>query len=231
MLRAASCEPVHSLAARSTQPSKPSPMRPIPLALLVFASAVQAGAQEADLIVTNARVWTGERDRPWAAAVAVRGDRILAVGDAAAVARHRTAHTRVIDGAGRLVTPGFVDNHTHFNQAGALLLGANLLDVADPAALARRVRDARDRLPAGAWITGGDWGAYEDWARNSAGRAAGGAGRARFRPTRAVVDSLTPDTPLLLNRWDRSEHLANGKALALAGLGCGQAVEGLECER
>jgi hypothetical protein len=215
-------------------------MRPAPLRRLLAASAALAlpaasPAQEADLIVTNARVWTGERASPWAAAVAVRGDRVLAVGDTAAVARHRTAHTRVIDAAGRLVTPGFVDNHTHFNQAGALLLGVNLLDVAEPAAFARRVREARDRLPGGAWITGGDWGAYEDWAQNSAGRGTraprGAPRRARFRPSRAVVDSVTPETPLLLNRWDRSEHLANARALSLAGLSCARPVEGLECER
>ena len=187
-------------------------------------------AQDADLIITNARVWTGVQNAPWAEAVAVRADRILAVGTRAMVQPHRAAHTRVIDAAGRLITPGFIDNHTHFGQAGALLLGANLLDVSDGSMLARRVREARDRLPAGAWIVGGDWGAYEDWQRGSAG-AGGARQQARFRPTRALIDSITPETPTLLSRWDRSEYLANGAALSKAGLGCTQPVAGLECER
>jgi predicted amidohydrolase YtcJ len=199
----------------------------LPLLLLLLAPA--AAAQEADLVLVNGRVWTGEAERPWATTVAVRGDRVLAVGGEEVAERHRTAHTRTIDAGGRLVTPGFIDNHTHFNQAGALLLGVNLLDVAEPRAFARRAWEARDRLPEGAWITGGDWGAYEDWEAGSAGgaRARGG----RFRPHRALIDSVTPATPVLLSRWDRSEHLANARALAAAGLSCAAPVEGLECER
>lgn len=200
------------------------------LPLLAALLPPPAAAQEADLILTNARVWTGEQDQPWAQAVAVRGERILAVGSAAEIERHRTSHTRVVDAGGRLVTPGFIDNHTHFNQAGALLLGVNLLDVSEPRAFARRVREARERLPQGAWITGGDWGAYEDWEMGATGQQ-GGTRRRRFRPTRAMIDSITPQTAVLLSRWDRSEYLANSVALERAGLSCAQPVEGLECER
>ena len=185
--------------------------------------------QEADLILTGGRIWTGNEAQPWAEAVAVRDGRFLRVGRDADVVAHRGATTRVIALAGRFVTPGFIDNHTHFNQAGALLLGVNLLDVAEPQAFAARVKGARDRLPAGAWITGGDWGAYEDWRANSAGAAPAGAPRARFAPDRRLVDSITPATPVLLQRWDRSAHLANGAALAAARLACAQPVEGLEC--
>jgi hypothetical protein len=184
-------------------------------------------SQEADLIITNANVWTGDSVRPSARAIAVRGDRILAVGTDAEVQRHRTSFTRVLDAGGRFVSPGFIDNHTHFGQAGALLLGVNLLDVSDEAMLVRRVREARERLPAGAWMTGGDWGAYEAWARNSTGGRASDS--AAFRPHRAMIDSVTPQTPALLSKWDRSQHLANGAALRAADASC--AWEGVECER
>ncbi|HJR64132.1 MAG TPA: amidohydrolase [Gemmatimonadaceae bacterium] len=200
---------------------------------LLALSTLLAGAlaaQDADLIITNARVWTGVESSPWAEAVVVRGDRILAAGTSDVVTRHRASHTRIIDAAGRLVTPGFIDNHTHFGQAGALLLGANLLDVADANMLVQRVREARDRLPAGAWIVGGDWGAYEDWQRGSAGAAAGRS-QQRFRPTRTLIDSITPETPVLLSRWDRSEYLANAAALSKATLSCTSPIAGLECER
>ncbi len=194
-------------------------------AVPVLAPAV-TWAQPADLIVLAKRAWTGDSDQPSAEAVAVRDGRILAVGSRAAALAHRGPATRVIDLPDRFLAPGFIDNHTHFGSAGALLLGVNLLDVAEEAGLVQRVREARDRLPAGAWLTGGDWGAYEAWAQNSTGRQAAGAA-APFRPARASLDSITPATPVLLNRWDRSEYLANGVALARAGADC--SWDGVEC--
>ena len=186
-------------------------------------------AQTADLILTGVRVWTGDSTVPWAEAVAVAGDRILAVGPRAVVLRSRGRDTRVLDLPGRFVAPGFIDNHTHFQQAGALLLGVNLLDVADAAGLVRQVREARDRLPPGSWLVGGDWGAYEAWGRGSTGRDAARGGGAPFRPDRAMLDSLTPDTPALLSRWDRSAYVANARALVLAGASC--EWDGVECDR
>jgi predicted amidohydrolase YtcJ len=199
--------------------------------LFAIASAVQA--QDADLILRNARIWTGDSARPYADAVAIRGDRFVAVGSAVELGRHQTARTRVIDAGGRFVAPGFIDNHTHFERAGALILGVNLLDVADEATLVRRVLEARGRLPQGAWLVGGEWGAYEAWAQNSPGSGQRTAGSRRdssgeFRPHRGAIDSITPQTPALLSKWDRSAFLANGRALALAGATCDW--EGVECE-
>ncbi|HSJ62718.1 MAG TPA: amidohydrolase [Gemmatimonadaceae bacterium] len=193
---------------------------------VALALAAPLAGQEADLIITNATIWTGDSLRPAAQALAIRGDRILVVGSAADVAAHRARFTRVLDAGGRFMSPGFIDNHTHFGQAGALLLGVNLLDVADEPTLVRRVREARDRLPGGAWMTGGDWGAYEAWARNSTGGRA--ADSSVFRPHRAMIDSVTPETPALLSKWDRSQHLANGAALRAAGAMC--SWEGVECD-
>ena len=195
------------------------------LALLAFPGSLPA--QEATLLLTGARVWTGDSARPWAEAVALAGDRILAVGTAADLARLRGARTRVLELRGRFVSPGFIDNHTHFGQAGALLLGANLLDVADDASLVRRVREAAARLPPGAWMVGGDWGAYESWAQNAAGPAAQPAARPVFTPTRDLIDSLTPNRGALLSKWDRSVFLANSRALEAAGATC--AWEGVDC--
>jgi predicted amidohydrolase YtcJ len=186
-----------------------------------------ASAQPSPIVLTGGRVWTGDSARPWAEAVAIEGDRIVAVGSASVVARRIGPGTRVISLAGRLVVPGFIDNHTHFNQAGALLLGVNLLDVSDPPSLIRRVREARDRLPPGAWLIGGDWGAYEAWAQNSTGRS-DSTGVPRFRPTRDLIDSITPRTPALLVKWDRTGYLANRAAMAAARVGCETA--GVECE-
>ncbi|MGH7713722.1 MAG: amidohydrolase [Gemmatimonadaceae bacterium] len=186
-------------------------------------------AQQADVIFTNARVWTGDSLRPRAEAVAILGERILAVGSRSDVLAMRGLKTVVRDLGGKFVAPGFIDNHTHFAQAGALLTGVNLLDVADAAQLVRRVREARDRLPRGAWIVGGEWGAYEAWAQGSTGRAAAAApAKPAFSPSRTLIDSITPDTPTLLSKWDRSAYLANGRALVLASATC--QWDGVECD-
>ena len=159
----------------------------------------------------------------------IRGERIIAVGSNAEADAHRTARTRVIDATGRMVTPGFIDDHTHFGQAGALLIGANLLDVSLAQPFAERVKAAVTRMSPGAWLTGGDWGAYEDWNANSTGATSSAAARQRFSPDRSIIDSVSGATPMLLNRWDRSAYLANGVALQRARLSCETPVRGLEC--
>src|SRR5687768_10706077 len=202
----------------------------LPFLLLVAALGQgQTGPAQADLIVRNAVIWTGDSTQPRAQALAVRGERLIAVGTDAQIDAHRTARTRVVDAGGRFITPGFIDDHTHFANAGALLIGANLLDVSTAAPLAARVKAAVARMSPGAWLTGGDWGAYEDSPANSTGAQPTAAPRARFSPDRTIIDSVSGSTPVLLNRWDRSAWLANGVALERAGLSCAQPVPGLEC--
>jgi predicted amidohydrolase YtcJ len=194
----------------------------------VLARASFALAQDADLIVRNARIWTGDTARPRAQALAVRGERLIAVGTNAQADAHRGARTRVIDAGGRFMTPGFIDDHTHFAQAGALLIGANLLDVSSAGPLAARIKAAVARMSPGAWLTGGDWGAYEDSPANSTGAPANRP-RTRFSPDRSMIDSVSGSIPMLLNRWDRTAWLANGIALERARLDCARPVPGLEC--
>jgi predicted amidohydrolase YtcJ len=184
----------------------------------------------ADLILTGARVWTGDAASPWAEAVAVRGNRILAVGTESDILPLRGADTRVLALEGGLVTPGFIDNHTHFNRAGELLLGVNLLEVTDADGLVEEVGRTAGRLPEGAWMVGGMWGAYAQWSMSSSGEAdeAGDPAAQEFRPDRSLIDPVSPDNPALLWNWDRSQYLANGAALQAAGAGCDW--PGVECE-
>ena len=203
----------------------------IPSFLLLLGAVIacsRGGEPGADLILRNGRIWTGDSTQQYAEAVAIRGERLVAVGSNADADRHRGSSTRVIDLAGRFVTPGFIDDHTHFSSAGALLIGANLLDVSTPDSLAARVKAAVARMSPGAWLTGGDWGAYEDDPANSTG-SSGGAQGPRFSPDLSIIDSVSGSTPVLLNRWDRSAYLANGLALQAAGLSCDRPAPGLEC--
>src|SRR5215217_7296693 len=86
------------------------------------ACAMRSGSTTAEpvtLAVVNARVWTGDARRPWADAVAVRGDRIATVGSSAEVKKLVGADTRVVDGGGQMmVVPGLIDSHVHFLSGG-----------------------------------------------------------------------------------------------------------------
>jgi len=201
----------------------------IAVASVGFLSCSPSSSDPAELILTGGRVWTGVEDAPWAEAVAVRDGRVQAVGSASEVDRVRGAETRVVELDGRMVTPGFIDNHTHFNRAGELLLGVNLLAVADEAGLVEAVRQTAERLPEGAWMVGGMWGAYEEWGQSSTGREQGEGGEAPlFRPTRSMIDPVSGGNPAILWNWDRSLFLANGAALEAVGADC--SWTGVECE-
>ena len=141
----------------------------------------------ADVVLLGGRVYTVDPARPWAEAVAISGDRIVAVGSSAEVRKVAGPRTRVIDLQGAFVVPGFNDAHVHIDSTGALLTGANLLDVHDRAGFVERVQAAAAALPKGSWITRGDWGAYEQWSAGSAGQtaAATGAAAGPFMPDRS----------------------------------------------
>lgn len=196
--------------------------------LLLLPSVSLAQVETADVILHSGRLWTGVEGAPYAEALAIRSDEIVAVGSNADVMGRRGDDTRVIDLEGRFVTPGFIDNHTHFNRAGELLLGVNLLEVSDAAGLTEAVGDAAERLPDGAWMTGGMWGAYEEWAMSSTGREDEGGSGQTFRPDRSIIDTVSPRNPAILWNWDRTQHLANEAALTAARVSCADA--GVECE-
>ena len=174
----------------------------------------------ADVLLLGGHVYTVDPARPWAEAVAIAGDRILAVGSSAELRKVAGPQTRVIDLHGAFVVPGFNDAHVHIDSTGALLTGANLLDVHDRDRFVERIRSAAAGLPGGSWITRGDWGAYEQWSAGSAGQdaPAKGAAAGPFMPDRAYVDPVTPDHPVFVNRFDRSAYFANALALRAAGI-------------
>ena len=200
-------------------------LRSVVALFAVIASAWQLPSSQTpqsappDLILVNGRVYTLDSARPWAEAVAVRGDRIVGVGASAGIRQTAGSSTRVIDVKGAFISPGFNDAHVHVDSTGALLTGANLLDVHEPKAFRERIAQAASRLPPGSWITRGDWGAYEQWGQGSAGSstAAKGAG-GPFMPDRQLVDDVTSNHPVLVNRFDQSAFLANSLALKLAGV-------------
>jgi len=184
--------------------------------LVLFLACIAASCSNSespdsyDLVLSNGKIWTGESESPWAKWVAVKGDRIVAVGD-----ENVPKASKTVDLAGRLMVPGFNDSHVHFASAGSLLLGINLLDVNSDSLFRARVIEATQRLPEGSWITRGDWGAYEAW---SAGSSGGSEKKRPYEPYRALIDDVTNNYPVLVTRYDRLVGMANKAALDYLGI-------------
>ena len=172
-----------------------------------------ASGQAADLILVDGVVWTVDEERPRAQAVAVIDGRIAAVGTNEEVGALLGDGTRVLSLDGAFVLPGFVDNHVHFASA-ARFLEFNVMNVTSQEEFARRVREVVAKLPAGEWILGGYWGAYDRWSAGSAG----GHSREPFTPDIALVEQLTREHPMFIRRFDNGEFAANQAALRAAGL-------------
>lgn len=179
------------------------------LIALLFAFAVtpsvcQPSQPAADLVIRNATVWTVDKSHPRAQAVAVLGDRIVAVGSNDDVKAWQGAQTLVLDAAGKLLLPGFNDSHVHFVDGGLALARVQLNDATSAEEFARRIAERAKLTPKGDWVTGGDWDETK-W------------NPARM-PTKELVDPATSDTPVFVSRYDGHMALANSVTLRLAGI-------------
>jgi len=156
------------------------------------------------IVIINANLHTMDPSRPIAQAVAILGNRIVAVGSSEEMQKLAGSQTRVIDAQGQLVLPGFNDSHVHFLSGGFQLSSVDLRDANSPEEFAHRIREFAEKLPAGRWITGGDWD-HERWPGAQL-------------PTREMIDRFTPTTPVFVNRLDGHMALANSLTLRLAGV-------------
>jgi predicted amidohydrolase YtcJ len=158
----------------------------------------------ADLIISDAKIWTGDASKPTAESVAVLGDRIVAVGSNSEVDAWRDSNTKVIDAQGKLLLPGFDDAHVHFVSGGAQLDAVQLNDATSAQEFVRRIAERAKSAPKGEWIMGGDWDETK-WTPASL-------------PTHEMIDAVTPNNPVAVSRYDGHMVLANAIALQLAGI-------------
>ncbi len=172
------------------------------VAISVMTVSCNNSKQTADMIITNARIWTGNAEQPFAEAMAVAGDTILAVGGNGEVMKHRSAESTVIDLGGRFVAPGFIDSHLHLLQGGSNLASVQLRDASTPGEFIKRIKEFAAAQKPGTWILGGDWDGM-GW---------------ESLPRREWIDSVTPDNPVFVSRLDGHMALANTLALKIAGV-------------
>lgn len=157
-----------------------------------------------DLAILNGKVWTGDPGRPWAEAVAVRGDKIFAVGTTAEIRKLTSGATDVVDLGGALVLPGFIDSHTHFLAGGFALKSIQLRDAGSREEFTARIAAKARELGPGRWILNGDWDHQQL--------------RPVELPRKDWIDAVTPDNPVCVNRFDGHMIVANSLALKLAGV-------------
>jgi predicted amidohydrolase YtcJ len=173
--------------------------------VLVCALSISAESKPAaDLIIHNARIWTVDASHAEAEAVAVLGDRIVAVGSNQDVDAWRGPNTHVIDTEGKRLLPGFNDAHVHFVDGGSALDNVQLNDATSAREFARRIGERASKMGKEEWLLGGDWDETK-WTPAEL-------------PTKEMIDSLTADTPVAVNRYDGHMVLANSLALKLAGI-------------
>lgn len=161
---------------------------------------------QADLLLFNGRIYTMDADNPSAQAVAVAGNRILAVGDDAELRPMLRRGGQAIDLQRRTVIPGLIDAHVHFGWYSiATHQGQVDLDnvPTKKEAIARVAAEAR-RTPPGRWIQGGGWN-KNLWPEPSF-------------PTAADLDAVTPGHPVALEDKSRHATWVNSRALELAGI-------------
>jgi predicted amidohydrolase YtcJ len=184
-------------------------LRPVSALFLVaslllggLSSTGQTSRKQVSLILTNGKVFTADDKGTVAEAVAIDGERIVAVGTTADINSKFTAE-RSIDLAGKLVTPGFNDAHIHFLGGGLSLLAVELLGSKTKEEAVQRIAAKIKELPPGSWIVGRGWD-HTLW---------GGEW-----PTRQDLDRVAPNNPVFVGRVDGHVSWANSLALQKAGV-------------
>jgi len=156
-------------------------------------------SNKADALYVNGNIWTGDSSNPTAAVMAIKDGKIVYVGnDASAFEGAAT-----VDLEGKMVVPGFTDNHTHFLSAGYALSSVKLKDAMTKSEFIKRISDYCKQHPGDAWIKEGSWD-NENW---------GGE-----LPSKEWIDSVSGDHPIFISRYDGHMAFANSKAIQLAGV-------------
>ena len=176
----------------------------VTLILLLCPTLAVSQTVSADLVIKNANIRTMDDKRSVVRAMAVANGRIIALGTDDEIAKLVGRKTQVIDAGGKTIIPGFNDAHLHFVPGGEQLSLVDLRSSQSPEEFAQRIKDYAAKLKEGEWITGGRWD-HENW-------------KPANLPTKELIDKVTPNNPVFVNRLDGHMAVANSLALKLAGV-------------
>jgi predicted amidohydrolase YtcJ len=172
--------------------------------LLLSLVPPQNRPQPADLVLKNGNVYTVSERAPHAEAIAVKGDRIVFVGSNAGAQKFVGTNTRVVDLKGSTVLPGLADAHQHLAGVGAREMTLNLEELNSLEEFLAAVKARVDQTTAGSWVTGRGW-IETFW-------------KPPVFPTRADLDRIAPNNPVILTRADGHASVVNSAALKIAGI-------------
>src|SRR2546421_7968058 len=174
------------------------------ISLCASLQAASPPSNAADTIILNARIYTVNPQQPAAEALAISGEKILAVGTKNEIEKYRGASTRIIDAQGHLVLPGFVDCHIHFMDGSMGLTRVDLNDAKTVAEIQKRVKEYAESHLQEPWITGMGW-TYPTFGPSAL-------------PDKKILDDVVPTRPVYLVAFDGHSSWANSKALQMAGI-------------
>jgi predicted amidohydrolase YtcJ len=179
-------------------------------ALILVRGSAQQGVAPADLVVTNAKIVTVDDAVPEAQAIALRGDRIVELGSSTSIQRFVGPKTRLIDAAGQLVIPGFVESHAHFTGVGEAQLNLKLGHAKTWDEIVAMVEAAAKSAKPGQWIYGRGWH-QEKWTSPPAPNVEG-------FPTHDSLSRVSPQNPVLLTHASGHASFANAMAMKVSGI-------------
>ena len=177
---------------------------------VLWAACAAPSSDSATLVLTNGKVVTVDEAIPNGEAIAIQGDRILAVGGMAEIEGFIGQNTEVIDLQGQLAIPGFIDSHAHFMGIGTAQLQLNLMEVANWDEVIALVAEAVAEAEPGTLIQGRGWH-QEKWDRVPRPNVDG-------LPIHTSLSAVSPNNPVILNHASGHASYANAKAMEMAGI-------------
>jgi len=169
--------------------------------IIIFLIMMTTNAQRKAYL--NGKIYTVDEKNPIAEVVVTEANKIIFAGSKADAGTLLNGNTEIIDLGGKLMLPGLIDNHVHFVSGGFYLLGIDLRGAKSTSEFKAILKDYASKNE-GRWITGGNWD-HEAW-------------EIKDIPTKEMIDDFTPNTPVLVDRFDGHMSLANSYALKLAGI-------------
>lgn len=186
-------------------------MRIFLFSIAVFMAAACSNEREsADLVISGGTIYTVNESQPTVEAVAVKNGKVLYAGSEVQARRFVTRKTRVVDLAGRTMTPGFIEGHGHLMGVGYNELELDLIAVKSYEELVERVKNAVAKARPGEWIVGRGW--HQDKWDHPPDKIVKG-----FQ-THHLLSAVSPDNPVFLSHASGHAALANAKAMAIAGV-------------
>ena len=179
--------------------------------LCLLCACQSVSAQSADLVLLNGKIATMDKSRPTVEAIAMKGERILAIGSTARTRNYIGPETQVIDLDGKFAMPGLIEGHAHYIGLGQSKMMLNHASAKTWDDIVKQVEEAVKQTPPGEWIIGRGWH-QSKWTEVPEGHVDG-------YPSHQALSRVSPNNPVLLTHASGHMNFANAYAMRLAKVG------------